>query len=95
MKYIKARMKQLESQLDDPEVMDQKRVEEKLEFCKELMLGVEQEFENYLSALYERRASLTDYTRVWTQQTNGPTRKELLLLNETKIDLLEEMIERS
>ena len=42
MDYIKNRIEQLEAQLNDPEVLDQLRVEIKLEAYKECMQGLVQ-----------------------------------------------------
>jgi hypothetical protein len=40
MDYIKKRISQLEAQLDDPEILDQLRVEIKLESYRECMQGL-------------------------------------------------------
>jgi hypothetical protein len=48
-----------------------------------------------LEQLYKERENLTNTNRVWMAYTNGPSRRELIQINQVRIEELENLLKHT
>jgi hypothetical protein len=48
-----------------------------------------------LEQLYKERENLTNTNRVWISQNNGPSRRELIQINQVRIEELENLLKHT